>query len=667
MPFTKEEIAAIGSEEESRWQNAHREIEAEIRQTNVDYATDRQEAHRLTAEIVAAHRDEDKQALASDEAVAHGLTKLRKEKGAGLDGLLEQPYFARVITEEEGKEIEFRLGTASFPKERIIDWRKAPISRLYYDYKEGDDFSEHIQGRDREGKIKLRRAYQGERENLKLIEMPLGALHKTKDVWEELDRTHPLSRSEDHDGRLPPILSLITPEQFALITNDADKPLVIQGVAGSGKTTVALHRLAWLLHESNSDCQPEQTLVVMYNRALKTYVESTLPELDVRGVPIKTFYQWAHQLLSPICGPRPKGKWTFNRHLEMFKSSPICLEQLQSYASGHDTQDFVGDLFGFFRYLVSRDLFWPQWDKIRARLQEQIQKRETDYQDDALLLHLYYERKGCAPKSYDHIVIDEVQDFGAMEILALLNSLKEGKTVTLVGDMGQQIAMARQPTDWKRLLKDAGLKNLQPINMTVAHRATREIMELADHLRSVDLEFHAETQTTRRGPRPVFLRAESREVLIPLIGKWIGERLTENPRTFCAVICRTPREAEKTARLLRKEGCPSVRWGHRDQFDFSPGVTVTNTHQVKGLEFRNVLVVEPSTENYHPDNGMERNLLYVAVTRAEVRLDFIGVSAPTPMLPEIETIYPQLDHFRAQLLENTPQLLDEILEEKDDD
>src|SRR3989338_50472 len=116
MPFTKEEIEAIGLDEERRWKSTHAAIEAEIRQTNADYEEDRKEAFRLTAEIVAATRDEDKQALASDEAVAHGLSKLRKAKGAGLDSLLDQPYFARVITEEERKEIEFRLGTASFPK-----------------------------------------------------------------------------------------------------------------------------------------------------------------------------------------------------------------------------------------------------------------------------------------------------------------------------------------------------------------------------------------------------------------------------------------------------------------------------------------------------------------------------------------------------------------------
>src|SRR5262249_50304609 len=160
-------------------------------------------------------------ALASDEAVAHGLTALRKDKTQGLDSLEEQPYFARVVTEEltengAEKEIEFRLGTARFPAPRIIDWRKAPLSKPYCDCKEGDSCSETIQGREREGTIKLRRSYHGNRDFLNIIETPQGTLALQNGRWMIKDGGEPLSRTSGHDGHLPPILSLITPEQFEL-------------------------------------------------------------------------------------------------------------------------------------------------------------------------------------------------------------------------------------------------------------------------------------------------------------------------------------------------------------------------------------------------------------------------------------------------------------------
>ena len=90
--------------------------------------------------------------------------------------------------------------------------------------------------------------------------------------------------------------------------------------------------------------------------------------------------------------------------------------------------------------------------------------------------------------------------------------------------------------------------------------------------------------------------------------------------------------------VLRKQGHASVRLGHRDQFDFSPGVVVTNVHQVKGLEFRNVLVVEPSEENYRAGSEEEQNLLYVAMTRAEWRLDFIGAKKQSSLLGELRHV-----------------------------
>src|SRR5262245_51185384 len=93
------------------------------------FAHEAKRAQDLSSQIVAAKRDVDKQMLASDEAVAHGLTKLKKEEVESIEKLLERPYFARIVLEEnEGEKtrtIEFRLGSASNLECRIIDWRRA--------------------------------------------------------------------------------------------------------------------------------------------------------------------------------------------------------------------------------------------------------------------------------------------------------------------------------------------------------------------------------------------------------------------------------------------------------------------------------------------------------------------------------------------------------------
>ncbi len=647
----EKEALEIAHEEDQRWRDVHASIVEEIRVTKADFEKDRTLARDLTSQIVASRRDEDKAALASDEAVAHGLSKLRKEKGSDLSALLEEPYFARVVTEENGRKVEFRLGTASFPTQRIIDWRKAPISKLYYDYKEGDDFGETIQGVDREGVIKIRRGFSGVENELHRIETSKGIIVNTHPGWKFTPKEQALSRTEEHDGHLPSILSLITAEQFGLITRDVAKPIVIQGIAGSGKTTVALHRLAWLLHEDNSDAVPERCLVVMHNRSLKAYVENTLPELKIKNVPIRTYTEWAATLTDELIGSRPKAILNRSREIELFKSSSFILNKLHEYVSQHPHQpqtSFVDDLFNFYRSLLSQDILWRGWDKIKIELKQQIDRKQTDLQDDSLLLHLVYAENGYYPSrsekslaQCDHIMIDEAQDFGLVEIRALLNALNEKGTVSIVGDTAQRIVSGRDFGSWEELLRDAGFADTTPIQLTVSYRSTQEIMTLAAKVRGTALTKIELFSSGRHGPAPTWTRAETPQVLPNRVGQWVAARLKDSSKSLSAIICRYPKQAQELVDQLRKLGFSSVRLGHRDQFDFSPGVVVTNVHQVKGLEFRNVLIIEP-TENHYPTPDPNnpathegQNLLYVAITRAEVRLDFIGSEKMTALLPRL--------------------------------
>ena len=644
MSLNNEKVEEIVSDEDSRWRSTHKAIVTEMNRANTDMCSDRKLARELTSEMVAAKRDEDKAQIASDEAVAHGLSKLRENIKDDFDALAKQPYFARVITSENNRNVEFRLGTASFPAQRIVDWRKAPISQLYYNYQEGEDFAEVIQDRDREGVIKLRRSYQGVEDQLNTIELSEGIIKRNKDKWNFEDVKGPLSRASGHDGHLPPILSLITSEQFELITKDAHKPVVIQGIAGSGKTTVALHRLAWLLHEDNSSAKPEKTLVIVFNRALKTYIEETLPELGIEGVVIKTYHQWLNGVVVSIAGPRPYGSFKKTRALDQFKSSKIILSEINSYVSEFQEQHedgYIQDVYRYFDYLTKKDMFWPKWDTIKEQLKAQVDEKGWAIEDDTILLNLAFAREGyyaCNDSKCmhlcDHIVIDEAQDFGVCEIRALINALDSDRTVTIVGDAAQKIVMNRHFGSWHELLEDAGFADTTPVELIVSHRTTKEIMEIAASIRGESADDNSLWKSVRHGPSPQVLKASTYDNQLYIIGKWIADVVKKDPRSLVAVVCRWPKQAERLTEALRKIGYPFVRLAHRDSFDFSPGVNITNVHQVKGLEFRNVLIVNPTEEQYSSLNPEETNLLYVAVTRAEVKLDFTIYGELTKILPD---------------------------------
>ncbi len=254
-----EEALSVIEEEERLLATVLESLRKQLASADIRLGVESTRARELTSNIVASRRDVEKQMLASDEAVSHRLRDLKKEEITGIERLIESPYFARIVLQEDDgkggtKRVEFRLGSAANTECRIIDWRRAPISKLFYEYKEGEEFYEEIQGRERSGTIALRIKVDISDGILRSINCSTGNYRKDDNGrWSISNRRAGSSRSGANYGQLPDVLSLITPEQFRSITEDAKTAILIQGIAGSGKTTVALYRLSWLLNEGNSD------------------------------------------------------------------------------------------------------------------------------------------------------------------------------------------------------------------------------------------------------------------------------------------------------------------------------------------------------------------------------------------------------------------------------
>jgi len=295
-------------------------------------------ARELTKQVVNEWNHEERQPLVSDETVAHRILDIRKNSDKALYALIQEPYFGRVCTkEEDGSEVSFLIGKKSNIDAGIVDWRNGPIAGLYFNYKQEEEFYEVINQRERSGHIQLRRSYRVECGQLVQIDTPEGIFRRSEAGWSKLDvedeaAAHRSRAFGSTEKRLPNILSLITKDQFELITSDAERPVIIQGSAGSGKTTVALHRLAWLLHEGNSIAKAKNTRVVVMNKSLQIYVCATLPSMGIEGVQTSTFNSWALSIISKVVRGRPFFKYlNVPSFVEEIKFSEEILKSLESW------------------------------------------------------------------------------------------------------------------------------------------------------------------------------------------------------------------------------------------------------------------------------------------------------------------------------------------------
>jgi DNA helicase II / ATP-dependent DNA helicase PcrA len=233
------------------------------------------------------------------------------------------PYFGRLVLEENGRQREVLIGRGTHLDSRsdirIVDWRDAPVSRLFYRYDEGDDYDEVFGGREVSGTVRVRRSLAIVDGVLRRIVAPQGTFARSRDgAWRRLGETATrlqggagsAIRAEQHhrpgklgtrnegaeDKQLKEITPLIDRRQFELITRPDSGLVVIQGGAGSGKTTIGLHRLAYLAFQDPRRFRPDRMLVIVFNTALSRYIAGVLPALGVSGVSIRTYEDWAHRL-----------------------------------------------------------------------------------------------------------------------------------------------------------------------------------------------------------------------------------------------------------------------------------------------------------------------------------------------------------------------------------
>lgn len=221
---------------------------------------------------------------------------------SNLEVAQDKPYFARIdfVAEEDGKTSTIYIGKNGVMKDTdiiVTDWR-APISSLYYDAEVGKCGFEAPNGRIN-GEMLLKRQYEIEN----------GKLQEYFDVnLVSNDALLQKYLNDNNDARLKSIVSTIQKEQNDVIRRNLSDNIIIQGVAGSGKTTVALHRIAYLVYNYINSIKQNQYLVIGPNPVFLKYIKSVLPELDVDGVEQCTYEMFAKKYIDEDINIKPSNK-----------------------------------------------------------------------------------------------------------------------------------------------------------------------------------------------------------------------------------------------------------------------------------------------------------------------------------------------------------------------
>ncbi len=220
---------------------------------------------------------------------SHEFTRKLEKK---YERVLLAPYFARMDFVEKGEERAEKcyIGISNLINDNfdflVYDWR-APISSMFYDYEIGEAEFKCPEGTI-EGKLTLKRQYKIN--NGKIQYMFDSNIKIDDEVLQDI-----LSKSTD--SKMKAIVTTIQREQNKVIRNEEYKNLIVQGPAGSGKTSVALHRIAYLLYKHRDKINPKNIVIFSPNDIFNEYISNVLPELGEDNMCQTTFKEYMHKAL----------------------------------------------------------------------------------------------------------------------------------------------------------------------------------------------------------------------------------------------------------------------------------------------------------------------------------------------------------------------------------
>jgi DNA helicase-2/ATP-dependent DNA helicase PcrA len=609
------------------------------------------------------------------------------EKKKRLLKLMKSPWFGRFDFKENGSQVALPvyIGVHAYYDEvqkqnLIYDWR-APVSTMFNDFETGSARYEAPSGTI-EGEIILKRQFRIREGTMEYM------LESSLNIHDEILQQE-LSKASD--DRMKNIVATIQRDQNAIIRNETSHVLIIQGVAGSGKTSIALHRIAFLLYRFAETLSSKDILILSPNKVFADYISNVLPELGEERIPEKgmdelaaelldhkykfqTFFEMvSHSLEKPDEKFRERTRYKashdiiarLNEYIQYIQNNYFEPEDLvvqrypvpASYIMEKYNSLFRVPLFARFNEIVNateRDLLYYNRCEINAternNLRSAVRKmfRITNLRDLYKDFYTWLGRpeyfKYAKASTYEHPDV-----FPLIFLRLSLEGVKPDARIKhlLIDEMQdytpvQYAVISKLFPGKKTILGDAnqivhpdGSSNAEAISRIIPgadvmriNKSYRSTSEIAQFAQSILPQSEFEV-IERHGPAPVIMKCRNMEEQVSAINRIIAD-FQDSKHHSLGIVCKTQKQANHWYNLLIG-GNNRIILLNAESASFSNGVIITTVHMSKGLEFDEVIIPDADSRHYHSD--VDRGLLYIACTRAMHRLHLLYQKTPSGFLP----------------------------------
>ncbi|MFC1755918.1 3'-5' exonuclease [Patescibacteria group bacterium] len=595
-----------------------------------------------------------------------------------LDYLKKDPYFARIDLkdQETGFDREVYIGKFGYTEKVpvITDWR-AKVASVYYRYRYPQN---NVKYETPDGEVvsdlELKRTFEIDNGNLLKYYNNDIQLDESEIIAEKIEKRT--------GGVLEDIVESIQESQLDIIEEDPRKLCLVQGCVGSGKSTVAIHKLSHIFFNYPKFIHPDRSILIAKNHVLVSYLSTLFPKLGIFDINYKTIRELIINIVyreklhvkvdfdelevgdqsekrvshldklinevhlkyeEKITGLFKKeefetfGGYKYSTDLTPFENISEILEDLDKELANQ--RSYVKDKPKSIRALLYKEnvrvlkklitnLKKMRLDAKDKVIRNQLKKlgisteSKLSYEQSLIYIYLYLELIGLQKfRKFEYCVIDEGQDLSLLEYSIISKLVLFGR-MSVLGDLNQGYSKEGL-VSWNKLAKILGKEDSYSLyTLDTNYRSTKPIIDLANKILSPHSKEYLPKSIDRVGEEPKILPFDYNEQMLQEFRKNIEEDVIEVQKSI-GIICFDENLIDSVKDILIKSKLDKkklIELREDKNIVYLPkGVYFTNFENCRGLEFSKVYVLGLNPNNLNSESAAKK--AFIAVTRAMNELE----------------------------------------------